>query len=215
MSTIIRVFTIDEQYLVRLGLCSVLAGLPNIEVVGHAGSAKEALRLCAQLMPDIILLDHKVSILEGVDIVSALSEVSPKTKFLVITSLLDTSLIPALLAQGVTGFFNKIGGDEELLKAIQLVHAGRTFVSSNIAKRIRLKTDSILSNPFDLLSERELQVALLLSYGVSQQSICEKLGIGISTLKTYRARFSEKLGIKNDVELTILASRHGLLVENK
>lgn len=212
MSSIIRVFAMDEQYLVRLGLCSALAGLPNITVVGHAGSAKEGVRACAKLKPDVVLLDLKVLSADGADPVPALLKISPKTKLLVVTSLLDTSWIPALFAKGVTGFFNKIGDDDELLQAIQLVHAGRTYIASSVTHKRHLKADEILANPFDLLSERELQVILLLCYGVTQEYICLKLDIGVSTLKTYRARFCEKLRIKNDVELTVLASRHGLLL---
>jgi len=210
MHPVIRILVVDDQSLVRSGLCFSLANLANIEVVGQADSGEEALRLCVQLKPDLVLLDFKLADRDGMDIAPALLEAVPNTKILIVTTSVDSSLIPQLFARGVSGFFNKASSHEELLKAIELVCAGRTYICPHMAKKVHHEWNKPLANPFDLLSERELQVVLLVSHGLAHEEICKKLAISTSTLKTYRVRISEKLHVKNDVELILVATRHGL-----
>jgi len=206
-----RILVVDDHHLVRSGICLSLQNLTDMTVVGQAASGKEALQLCAELKPDLILLDLKIAETDGRELAPVLLQLSPNSKILIVTSCLDTALIPQLFALGVKGFFNKTDDREELLKAIRTVCAGRQYVCPRVAKDLNIQVETLLENPFDLLSERELQVVLLLACGLTHHEICKKLDIHISTLKTYRARFFEKLPAKNDVELVLLAKRYGLL----
>lgn len=207
---VVRILVVDDQSLVRSGICASLENSPNIQVVGQAASGEEALRLSAQLQPDIVLLDLHLGDVNGVHIAAALQKSAPKIKILVVTTSMDIFLIPALFACGVRGFFNKASGHADLVEAILSIQGGSTYICPHIAKKVHLGQDNALKNPLDALSERELQVLLLIFYGLDHEKVCKKLGISLSTLKTYRMRITEKLHIENDVELTLIGMRYGL-----
>lgn len=210
MHPVIHILVVDDHSLVRSGLCATIENFPNMQVVGQAASGEEALRLSAQLEPDLVLLDMKLADMEGISIASALQKMLPKTKILVVTTSIDIFLIPALFARGVRGFFNKASDNTHLLEAILTIQAGHTYICPHSAKKMQCQESNALKNPLDALSERELQVVLLIFYGLQQEAICKKLGITVSTLKTYRLRIAEKLHIANDVELVLIGMRYGL-----
>jgi two-component system invasion response regulator UvrY len=210
MHPVVRILVVDDQSLVRSGICASLENSPNIQVVGQAASGKEALCLSAQLQPDILLLDLHLADVNGAHIVTALQKSAPNIKILVVTTSMDIFLIPPLFACGVRGFFNKASGHADLVEAILSIQAGSIYVCPRIAKKIHRGHENPLKNPLDALSERELQVLLLIFYGLDHEKICKKLGIRLSTLKTYRMRITEKLHHENDVELTLIGMRYGL-----
>jgi two-component system invasion response regulator UvrY len=209
----IRIFIIDDHHLVRAAIACSLEDSLDVEVVGKTGTGREAIELCAQLKPDLVLLDLQVGDMDSFDMVQALRKILPNIKILVVTASADSSLVPNLFAQGVCGFFNKVEGYIELTRAIMLVAGGHSYISPGIAKKMSAIIGKLLDNPFDALSEREIQIILMVALGLTPEEICGQLGIKASTMKTYRNRFYEKLNVKNDVELTLLASRHGLLIE--
>jgi two-component system invasion response regulator UvrY len=211
MSPPIRILVVDDQSLVRSGICASLAGLPNLEVVGQAASGQEAIQLSATLKPDLILLDLNLPDIAGREVISVLLKETPKVKILILTCSLDTFLIPQFFSCGASGFFNKVDGYKELLKAIEMVNAGHLYVSPEMTRKIQFELNTQLANPFDALSERELQVVLLIHCGFTLDEIAIKLKISGSTCKTYRLRITEKLGVKNDVELILMTARYGLL----
>lgn len=212
MKSTIRVFIVDDHDLVRAGISRMLAGAVDMEVIAEAGSGEEALERAPTLQPDVILVDINMPGIGGVETIETLLKVMPQVKILVVTASLEKALVPRFFQLGVAGFFSKIDGQAELLKAVRSVFGGRPFVSPSITQIMSFKTGELASYPFDLLSERELQVVLLLFNGFTLGDISKRLSIRMRTIKTYRARSFEKLGIKNDVELTLLAGRHGFLM---
>jgi len=211
MHPVIRILVVDDQCLVRSGICANLADVQNIQVIGQASTGQEALELSVQLKPDIILLDLNLPDMDGLQLAMVLQQKAPKTKILIVTTSVDNFLIPKLFACGVKGFFNKTSGCEDILKAIVSIQAGRTYICPNIAKKIKTERNNASTNPFEIVSKRELQVILQIANGSLKEEICEKLSISLSTLKTYRNRVFRKLAIQNDVELTLMLIRYGLL----
>lgn len=211
MQSTIRVFIVDDHDLVRAGISRMFSSAVDMEVVGEANSGEQALERCPPLKPDVILLDVNMPGMGGVEAISALLKLLPSTKILVVTASLDKALVPQFFQRGVSGFFSKVDGQEELIKAVRTVFSGRPYVSPSIAQKMSFKSGGLVLYPFDLLSERELQVVLLLFNGFTLEDISKWFSIRMRTIKTYRVRAYEKLGIKNDVELTLLAGRHGFL----
>ena len=208
-----RIIIVDDESIVRTVICVSLSALPNFQVIAETDSGKEAIRLCEELKPDLVLLDLKMKDLSGLEVAPVLLKKNPALKIIVNSAYLDNSLIPILFSYGVLGFFNKADGFQELTTAIRKVSLGCSYTSLYFKKTELEKKKATLS-PLDLLSERELQVALLIYYGMNTHEICKRLKINVSTLKTYRSRLSEKLGIQNDIEITVLVERFKLL-QNK
>ncbi len=213
MSPVTRILVVDDEELVRSGICFIVSSLPNIEVVGATGSGKEAIILYEQLQPDLVLLDLKMEDLNGVEVASALLNKYPNIKIIILTALINSAVIAKLFKLGIAGFLNKSSGFKEIAQAIQAVSAGHFYTQCTIDRKFKRGKYEV-ENPLDILSERELQVALLIYYGWKSECICEELEISSSTLKTYCSRLYRKLYVKNPVELAVLMHRFGLLAED-
>ncbi len=211
---IMRTLVVDDQSLVCSGICRSISDLHYINVVGKTTSGKEAIALCAALKPDLVLLDLNLPDMEGLEIISGLLEKVPSVRILIVTSSLDASAITQLFASGVSGFFNKVDGYEELAKAIYAVSSGHIYICPWMAKKMHPDAHHSSINPFDLLSERELQIVLLLCAGFTLEEACPILKSHASTTKTHRLRIFEKLSVRNDVELILVAMRYGFINES-
>jgi two-component system invasion response regulator UvrY len=138
---------------------------------------------------------------------------NPMVRVLALTVCDDEPYPSRLLQAGAAGYITKGSKAEEMIKAIRMLHAGERYLSSEIAQQLALKRFSSEeeASPLDALSERELQIMLMITQGQKARQISEKLCLSVKTINSYRYRIFEKLGIKSDVELTLLAMRLGLL----
>lgn len=208
----IKVLVVDDHDLVRTGIKRMLDDIQGIKVTGEARSGEDAVRLAREIRPDVVLMDVKMPGIGGLEATRKLIRIDPDVKVLVIT-VCDDDLFPKrLLTAGASGYLTKGASMEEMVQAIRAVHAGQRYISPNVAqqlafKRITDKEDS----PFAALSERELQVMIMITNGCKPQEISEKLNLSPKTVNSYRYRIFEKLAVKNDVELTLLAIRYGLV----
>lgn len=208
----IRVLVVDDHDLVRASIQRVLAGATGIQLVGEANSGENALKVVELTQPDVVLLDLKMPIMDGMKTARELLKRNPGLKILVVSICLDDLLLPRLFQEGVSGYFSKTSGAEEMVQAIKTVYEGQRYLSPILTPQLGLKQpemDELFV--FDSLSEREFQVVIMIIGGQTIAEISGTLAINRKTINSYRSRSFQKLNIKNDVELTLLAARQGLL----
>lgn len=208
----INIMLVDDDTLVRHGIKRMLDDVSGMKVVAEASTGEEAIKLGRKLRPNVVLMDIKMPGIGGFEATKKLLRAVPEVKILIVT-ICDNDLYPARLLQlGAAGYLTKGAHLEEVIQAIRAVHLGQRYISPEIARRLAFKhvTDQG-GSPFDSLSERELQVMFMITRGMKVQEIADKLCLSPKTVNSYRYRIFEKLGVKNDVELTLMAMRHGLV----
>ena len=208
----ITVFIVDDHDLVRTGIRRMLEGVPGIKVVGEASNGEEAVKLARELLPNVVLMDVKMPGIGGLEATRKLLRIDPDIKVLIVTVCEDNLYPRRLIQAGASGYLTKGASMDEMIQAIRSVHAGQRYISPDIAQQVLLREiESHDKPPFETLSERELQVALMIVHGNKVQFISGQLHLSPKTVNSYRYRIFNKLKIKTDVELTHLAIRHSLL----
>lgn len=208
----IKVLVVDDHDLVRTGISRMLADDDEIEVIGEADSGEQAIKMVRALSPDVVLLDVNMPNIGGVETTKRLRQFDEKVKILAVSSVSSQPYPSMLLKAGVNGYITKGTPLVEMIKAIKKVNQGSKYFSSDVAEQLAdmLLTDKEES-PFDRLSEREKQVAMMVVNCQSPQQIADQLFVSVKTVNTYRYRIFEKVGVDSDVKLTHLAMRHGLI----
>ncbi len=203
---------VDDHDLVRTGIRRILSDVSGIKVVAEANSGEEAVKLGRKLKPQVVLMDIKMPGIGGFEATRKLIRMDPDIKVLIVT-ICNNDLYPARLLQvGASGYLTKGATIEEMVQAIRAVYSGQRYISPEIASRLAFKhVSDTEESPFEALSERELQVMLMITMGMKVQEIADKLCLSSKTVNSYRYRIFEKLKIKNDVGLTLLAIRHNLV----
>ncbi|MCF8999435.1 response regulator [Acinetobacter nectaris] len=208
----ISVLVVDDHELVRTGICRMLTDQVDIKVIGQAESGEDALVLTRQHQPDIILLDVNMPGIGGIETTRRLVQSIPTTKVIAVSGLAEEPYPSLVLKAGAKGYITKGAPIEEMIRAIKKVTQGGKYFSADIAEQLASSylADTQLS-PFDQLSEREMQVAMMVVSCHSAQDIADKLFVSVKTVNTYRYRIFEKLNIDSDVKLTHLAMRYNLV----
>lgn len=206
----IRVLIADDHDLVRMGIAHMLADTQGINVVGEAACGLSAIDETRRLLPDVVLLDVNMPNMSGVDATKKIKQIG-NIKILAVSSLAAEPYPSMLLKAGVDGYITKGTPLPEMIAAIKKIHAGGKYFSSDVAEQLAQVLLSDNTSPFDALSEREKQVAMMVVDCKSTQEIADTLFVSTKTVNTYRYRVFEKLGIDSDVKLTHLAIRHGLI----
>ncbi|WP_043316364.1 MULTISPECIES: response regulator [Microbulbifer] len=207
----IKVLVVDDHDLVRMGISRMLGDVDDIQVVGEAKSGEDALAFVRETEVDVILMDVRMPGMGGLEATRKLIPRFPKAKVIAVSAL-DDDLFPSRLIQaGASGYVTKGADLEEMVRAIRSVVAGETYISSSMATKLALRSVSGGSSPFEDLSERELQTAVMIVNGNKVAEIAETLAVSPKTVNTYRYRIFEKLGLHSDVELTLLAVKHNVL----
>jgi two-component system, NarL family, invasion response regulator UvrY len=210
---LIKVLVVDDHDLVRAGISRMLSDEDGIEVVGEACSGEAALDHVRKLCPDIILMDLKMPGIGGLEATRKIKRLDDEVKVIVVTALADDSYPARVMQSGASGFITKGADISEMIRAIRVVNSGQRYISPEIAQKLALKpfVEEDDGTVFDRLSERELQIATMIVSCIKVQDISDKLCLSPKTVNSYRYRIFEKLGITSDVELTLLAVRHGIL----
>lgn len=208
----INVLIVDDHDLVRLGIKKLLTNIDDIKVVGEAASGEIAVKKAKELNPHVVLMDLKMPGISGLEATHKLIRANPGIKVIAVTACEEEPFPYRFVRAGAAGYITKTANVEELVTAIRKVYSGQAYITPEIAQRMAMRqvTDAATS-PFAELSERELQVMWMITQGLKPSEIAAKLCLSTKTVNTYRYRLFEKLKIRNDVELTHLAIRYGML----
>ena len=209
-----KILVVDDHDLVRMGIVRMLADIEGYQVVGDAKSGEEAVTKARVLLPDVVLMDVKMPGMGGLEATKKLLVMSPTIKIIAVTAC-DDDLYPTRLMQaGAVGYVTKGAEFSEITSAIDKVIRGELYMSNSIAQQLALKNfsgNSSQESPFEKLSQRELQTAMLIANGQKVNDIANTFCVSPKTVNSYRYRIFEKLDINSDVELTLLAVKHNLL----
>ena len=212
MESEIRILLVDQQALVRSGIQRLLEDNPQLSVVGEASTGEEAVELASSVKPDVVLMDVQIPGIGGMEATRRICRACPDTNVVVVTVDVSDPFPSQLLDAGASGYLTKHCDVEEITDAIRAVARGERYISADIAREMAL---SMLpgkeQSPFDRLSQREMQVMLMVTQGQSVHDISDHLCLSPKTVSTYRYRLYDKLGVENDVELTHMAIRHGIV----
>src|SRR5579885_32374 len=210
----IGVLLVDDHKLIRTGIKLILDQTADIRVLGEASSGEEALERARALKPQVILMDVSMPGIGGLEATRKLAVGLPDARIIVLSAQTAEPFPMKLMEAGASGYITKDSAEDEIVTAIRRVHAGERYISAEIARSLALQAvNRSAGSPFDQLSQREMQVMIMATKGHSVQEISDKLHLSPKTVSTYRSRLFEKLGVSNDVELTRLALRYGVIEE--
>lgn len=208
----ITVLLVDDHDLVRAGIKSLLADINDIKVIGEAATGEEAVRIAREKHPKVVLMDVRMPGIGGLEATRKLLRADPDIKVIALTVCGEEPFPSKLLQAGAAGYLTKGSGIDEMVQAIHAVCSGKRYISPEVAQQLAFKhLSDDKASPFDSLSERELQVMLMITSGQKVQEISDKLCLSPKTVNSYRYRLFDKLKVHSDVELTHLAIRHGIL----
>lgn len=208
----IRVLLVDDHELVRIGIRRLLSDVPGIQVLGEAGTGEEAIDLVSKLKPNVILMDVNMPGMGGLEATKRIKRLEPDSKILVVTVYGDEPYPSLVLQAGADGYMTKGASVDEMVLAIKTVSYGKKYISPEVAQQLALKhLSDETASPLDTLSEREMQVMIMITSGQDVSDVADQLCLSPKTVNSYRYRIFEKLNIHNDVELTHLAIKYNLV----
>jgi DNA-binding NarL/FixJ family response regulator len=213
----LRVLLADDHGIVRRGLRSLLESDPAITVVAEAADGLEALRLCEELRPDLLILDVGMPKLNGIDVAARAQKLERAPKTVILSMHADESYIIRALAAGARAYLLKDATDEDLLPAVRAVAAGKPFFSPAVTAvlvedYLRQLQARGLTDSYHLLTDREKQVLQLLAEGRSNKEVATLLELSLSTVETHRGNLMQKLNLHNTAEIVLYAVRKGIIV---
>jgi two-component system nitrate/nitrite response regulator NarL len=206
----IRVLLADDHPVVRKGLTVCLEHSENLVVIGEAANGREAVRKARELAPDVVLMDIDMPQMNGLTATEALSREQPGIKILILSIHADSELIVRILKSGARGCILKEASPEEVVRAIETVHAGQTFFSPEAA-RVALNQMVRGGSEGPQVSNRECEVLAAIAEGLSNKEIACRLNVSVRTIETHRERLMRKLDIHSVAGLTKYAIRKGLV----
>lgn len=208
----ISVVVVDDHAVVRSGLCLLLDTQEDIEVVGEAGNAKDAIFRARALKPDVLLLDVVMPGESGIEVLPKLLKESPETKVLILSMQDDPSYVREAFAAGANGYVLKEAADEEVVSAVREIAGGGHYVHPALgARMVAADAAERAAAEADPLSEREREILRLLALGHTNQEIAQTLFISVRTAESHRAHIMQKLRLETRAELVRYALAHGLL----
>ena len=219
----IRVLVVDDHELVRSGITRMLADSPDIDVIGEVSSGEEAIDFVRKNSPEIVLMDIRMPGIGGLEATRRILRIDDAVRVIVVTACADDPYPTRVMQAGASAYITKGADIKEMVRAIRMAHSGQRYISPEIAQKMALKQlgggdgrdeDGELTL-FDRLSEREMQIALMVVDCQKVQDISDKLCLSPKTVNSYRYRIFEKLEISSDVELALMAVRLGLLDADK
>jgi len=211
----IRILIADDHGIVRTGLKLLLERISEMEVVGEAADGREAVRLAAELQPDIVIMDIAMPLLNGLQAAQVIRE-NTRTGVIFLSMHTDESYIVKALDAGARGYLLKDNADEDIERAIRSVAAGKPFFSPAIAQalledEVRLMRKRRVQDSYDLLTEREREILQLLGEGKSNKEAAAVLNLSPYTVETHRTNMMQKLGLHNTAEIVLYAVRKAII----
>ncbi len=208
----IRVLLVDDHALIRSGIDRLLSDIDDIDVIGEAANGEEAIQQCKALQPDVVLMDVSMPGMGGLEAIKRISTRYPDIRILAVTAHTDEPYPSRVIQAGAAGYMTKGAGAKEMQHAILMTHTGQRHISQDIAQNLALKQLGDKKGDItELLSEREVQIMIMITSGKRVKDISKKLNLSAKTVNSYRYRIFEKLDLNSDVELTHFALRYNLI----
>lgn len=207
----IRILVVDDHPVVRSGIAGILATVPDFDVVGEAADGEQGVRLSRELVPDVVLMDLRMPVLDGAGATALIVAAQPTVRVLVLTTYETDDHILGAIEAGASGYLLKAAPQEEIVAGIRAVVAGETVLAPAIAASLvrTVRTEPARATPE--LSVRELDVLRLVASGCSNPRIAKELFIGEATVKTHLSHVFEKLGVNDRTRAVTLALELGIL----
>ena len=208
----IRVLVVDDHRLFRLGLRRMLAEQANIKVVGEASTGEEALMACRELAPSVVLMDIRMPGIGGIEATRRIARLRSDIKVIALTACEDQPFPMQMMKSGAVGYLTKGVSAQETINAIRKVFVGQKYCSADVAQQLAFSAfEEDTACPFTELSGREMQITMMVVNCQRVQKISQDLHLSPKTVNSYRYRIFEKLRVNSDVELVLLAVRHGMI----
>jgi DNA-binding NarL/FixJ family response regulator len=209
-----KILLVDDHKILREGICSLVRGYDDIEVIGEAADGKTALQMVKQLLPDLVIMDISMPDMNGIDATRMIRNEHPDIKIIALSMHHDKQFVSEIFRAGASGYLIKDNAFDELDHAIRIVMSGKTYINPQIASLVVESLVSQSSTPttqsFSLLTEREREVLKLIAEGRSTKQIAYDLRVSSKTVESHRRQVMGKLNIRSVAELTKFAIREGL-----
>jgi len=200
-----KLMIVDDHPLMRKGLILSLSEDPSLEICGQATNAEDAISLIDELSPDLVIIDISLPGMSGLELVKHLTAVEPTTKTLIVSRHDESLYAERAIRAGARGYIMKLQAGDVILNAVRRVLNGGVYVSDEMNERLLMGLvtgqDRVAQSPFDLLSDRELEVFELTGRGYGTRDISERLHLSVKTVESYRARIKNKLNLDSAAEL--------------
>lgn len=208
----IKLLIVDDHHLVRTGLRNIINDAGGIEIVGEAGTGERAIQLNREKQPDVILMDIGLPGLSGFETSERIMNARPDVRVIALTAHTKPPFPARLLEMGAAGFLTKACDAEELVAAIRKVYDGERYVGSEIAQQLAMSLlPGTPQSPFQELTAREIEVALMLANGMKSSAIAERMNVSPKTVSTHKYRIFEKIGVDSEVALLREAIRYEVI----
>lgn len=208
----ITLLLVDDHELVRTGIRRILEDVSDFKVIGEVNNGESAVKFCRESQPDVVLMDMNMPGIGGLEATKQILRFTESTRIIVLSIHKENPIPGKVMEVGAFGYITKDAEPQEMINAIRKVGVGQKYIAPDIAQQIAIsRLSKNEDNPFEQLSNRELEITMMLTKGSKVPDIAAHLNISAKTVNTYRYRMFEKLDVSSDVELTHLAIRHKLI----
>ncbi|MBD8025326.1 response regulator transcription factor [Ureibacillus sp. Re31] len=208
----IRVLIVDDHEMVRIGVSAYLSAQQDMTVVGEATNGAEAIEKALELKPDIILMDNVMPVLTGAEATAQILQKWPTAKIMMVTSFLDDDKVYPALEAGAVSYILKTSNAKQIAEAIRKTMNGETVLEPEVTTKMMSRMRSNSSSPlYEQLTEREMEVLLLVAQGKTNQDIADELFIALKTVKTHVSNILAKLDVQDRTQAVVYAFQNGLV----
>jgi len=211
----IKVLLVDDHEMVRIGVSAFLSIQQDIEVVGEADSGEKGVELALSLRPDIILMDLVMGGMDGIEATKGIIKEWPEAKIIIVTSFLDDEKVYPALEAGATSYMLKTSKASEIAEAVRSTYAGQSVLEPQVTGKMMMRMKQGNKRPLhEDLTNREIEILLLMAEGKSNQEIADELFIALKTVKTHVSNILSKLEVQDRTQAVIYAFKHQLIKES-